>query len=447
MHPETRYARSGALSIAYQVLGEGPLDLVLVPGWVSNVEYAWEEPSLARFYRRLASFCRLILFDKRGTGLSDHVSGAPTLEERMDDVRAVMDAAGSSRAAVLGLSEGGPMSALFAATAPERVSSLLLYGTYARRLRADDYPWAPTAEQRERFLERISAEWGGPFGLEVLAPSMAQDEPFRRWWAAYLRRSASPGAALALARMNGGIDVRHVLPVIRVPTLVLHRKDDRDEPAEGSQYIAQRIAGARYVEFPGADHLIWTGGADAVLDTIQEFLTGTRGETEPDRVLATVLFTDIVGSTERAVELGDRRWRELLDTHHALVRRLLAQHRGREVKTVGDGFLATFDGPARAIRCAVRIQEGLLALGLHTRAGIHTGECELMGEDVGGVAVHIGARVASLAGAGEVLVSSTVRDLVSGSSIAFEDRGTRVLKGIPEQWRLYAVRAESLRGP
>jgi class 3 adenylate cyclase len=439
VHPETRYARSGEVSIAYQVIGNAPLDLVLVPGWVSNVEHAWDEPSLARFYQRLASFSRLILFDKRGTGLSDRMSGAPTLEERMDDVRAVMDAAGSQRAVVMGLSEGGPMAALFAATYPERASALVLYGTYARRLKTYDYPWAPTGEEREQFLARILDEWGGPFGLEVLAPSMARDEAFRRWWASYLRRSASPGAALALARMNGGIDIRHVLPVIRVPTLVLHRKDDRDELAEGGQYIARQIPGARYVELPGADHLIWTGGADAVLDTLQEFLTGARSDEEPDRVLATVLFTDIVGSTERAVSLGDRRWRDLLDAHHALVRRLLAQHRGREVKTVGDGFLALFDGPARAIRCATRISQSVRELGLQVRAGIHTGECEQMGNDVGGLAVHIGARVSSLAKPDEVLVSSTVKDLVAGSGLLFEDRGAHTLKGVPGEWRIFAV--------
>ncbi len=441
MRPETRYARSGDVNIAYQVVGEGPPDLVYVLGWVSHVELLWEEPASARFLERLASFSRLVLFDKRGTGLSDRVAEAelPTLEQRMDDVRAVMDAAGVERAALLGLSEGGPMCLLFAATYPERTAALVLMGAYARRLRADDYPFGAAPESYDTFLDEIRDHWGGPVGLEVRAPSLAGDAAFASWWANYLRMSASPGAALALTRMNRDIDVRHVLPTIGVPTLVLHRVGDRSLPVEGSRYLAERIPGARLVEFPGDDHLPWLGDQDVILDEIEEFLTGVRRGPEPDRVLATVLFTDVVGSTARAAELGDRSWRELLARHHALVRRELERWRGREVDTAGDGFLATFDGPARAIRCACAARDAVRDLGLELRAGLHTGECEIVGSNVAGIAVHIGARVAALAGAGEVLVSSTVRDLVAGSGIVFSERGEHELKGVPEKWRIYAV--------
>ncbi len=438
---ETRYASSGDVNIAYQIVGDGPLDLVFVSGWVSNLDLMWAEPSYARFLRRLASFSRLILFDKRGTGLSDRVPDAdlPTLEARMDDVRAVLDAAGAERAALLGHSEGGPMCLLFAATYPERTIALALVGTYARRLRAADYPFGAAAEAYEAFLREIADGWGGPVGLEVRAPSLVDDERFRTWWADYLRMSASPGAALALTRMNGEIDVRAVLEAVAVPTLVVHRTGDRSLPVEGARYLAERIRGARLVELPGEDHLPFVGDADEILEEIEEFLTGIRPLREPDRVLATVLFTDIVGSTTRAAELGDRRWRDLLEAHHSLVRRQLERWRGREVDTAGDGFLATFDGPARAIRCAVAIRGAMAPLDLEIRAGLHCGEVELVGDDVAGIAVHTGARVAALARANEVLVSSTVRDLVAGSDIGFEERGEHELKGVPGTWRLYAV--------
>jgi pimeloyl-ACP methyl ester carboxylesterase len=437
--PETRYAKSGDLNIAYQVVGQGPFDLVYVPGWVSNIEAMWEEPSHARLLGRLAAFSRLILFDKRGTGMSDPVpvDRLPTLEERMDDVRAVMDAAGSQRAAIFGSSEGGLMSVLFSATSPERIEALITLAIYATRLRSPDYPWAPKPEARAVEIEEIERTWGGEMDISNLAPSA--DEAFKRRAVAYLRRSASPGAAVALLRMNSQIDVREVLPTIRVPTLVLQRVDDRDVNVEEGRWIARQIPGAKYVELPGDEHLIWAGDVDAVVDEVEEFLTGRRPVHEPDRVLATVLFTDIVGSTERATEVGDRRWRELLDQHHSLVRRQLERFDGREVDTAGDGFLATFDGPARAIRCADSLRVGVRALGLEIRAGLHTGECEVVGDGVRGIAVHTGARVAALAGTGEVLVSSTVKDLVAGSGIEFEDRGTHELKGVPGEWRLYAV--------
>jgi pimeloyl-ACP methyl ester carboxylesterase len=438
MQPETRYARSGDVNIAYQVLGKGPRDLVLVMGWVSNLELVWEEPALARFLTRLASFTRLILFDKRGTGLSDRVADLPSLEVRMDDVRVVMDVLGSERAALFGISEGGPMCMLFAATHPSRTSAIIMAGCYPRRTWAPDYPWGPTDEQLHAWIDQVVREWGGPVGLDARAPSVAHDERFRQWWARYLRMSASPTAVATLTRMNGEIDVRHVLPAVRVPTLILHAIGDRALDIGGSRYMAQRIPGARLVELPSADHLPWLSDANVVLEEIEEFLTGVRPGIEPDRVLATVLFTDIVGATEKAAALGDRRWHDLLDSHNALVRRELVRFRGREIDTAGDGFLATFDGPARAVRCACAISEEVRGLGLEIRAGLHTGECEVMGDDVGGIAVHTCARVAALAAPSEVLVSSTVKDLVAGSGLNFQDRGTRSLKGIPGEWRLFA---------
>jgi class 3 adenylate cyclase len=438
---ETRYARSGDVSIAYQVVGDGPFDLVYVPGFVSNIELMWEEPGLARFLERLASFSRLILFDKRGTGLSDPVptDRLPTLEERMDDVRAVMDAVGSGRAALLGHSEGGNMCVLFTATYPERTTALILVGCYAKRIRSDDYPWAPTVDDRARGIEQTEATWGSPEAFRELAPSKGRDEAFQRWIGRYLRQSASPKAAAALMRMNTKIDVRDVLPTIGVPTLLLYRTHDADVHVDEGRYIGDRIPGARFVELPGEDHLMWTGDVDALLDEIEEFLTGVRRGPDPDRVLATVVFTDVVGSTETATRLGDRAWRTLLDRHHDVVRRELARWRGREVDTTGDGFLATFDGPARAIRCAVAASEGVRDLGLQIRAGLHTGEVEIAGEDVRGIAVHIGSRVAALAGPDEVLVSRTVADLVAGSGIVLAERGEHELKGVSGTWLVYAV--------
>jgi class 3 adenylate cyclase len=439
MQPETRYAKSGDLNIAYQVVGEGPLDLVYVPGWISNVELMWEEPAHAHVLDRLAQFSRLILFDKRGTGLSDPVplDHLPTLEERMDDVRAVLDAVGSERAALFGFSEGGLMSVLFAATYPDRITALVLYGVFAKRIWSPDYPWAPTPEARQHEIEELERTWAGTMDLDKLAPS--EDAAFKRRLATYFRRSASPGAAVALLRMNTQIDVRDVLPVIQAPTLVLHRKDDLDAKVEEGRWLAGQIPGARFVELTGDGHTLWAGDTDSIVDEVEQFLTGVRRGPEPDRVLATVLFTDIVASTEQATKLGDRRWRELLERHHAVVRQQLARYQGREVDTAGDGFLATFDGPARAIRCASAIGESLQDIGLNIRAGVHTGECELLGDKVAGVAVNTGARVAGQARSGEVLVSSTVKDLVAGSGIQFEDRGVHELKGVPGDWRLYSV--------
>ena len=439
MVPQTRYAKSGNVSIAYQVIGDGPIDLVLVPGWVSNIDVFWEEPRLARLLTRLASFSRLILFDKRGTGLSDRVSDMPSLEVRMDDVRAVMDAVGSQRATLFGYSEGGAMCVLFAATYPDRASALIMGGSFARRTSAPDYPWGPTAEQQLAFIDQMEGDWGGSAGLEARSPSLVHDERYRHWWARWLRSSASPAAAATLMRMNMEIDVRHVLPAVRVPALVLHSINDRLIDIGASRYMAARIPGAKLVELRGIDHIPWGCDSDLIVDEIEEFLTGARPGAEPDRVLATVLFTDIVGATERASRVGDRNWHDLLDSHHALVRRELENFRGREIDTAGDGFLATFDGPARAVRCACAISKAVRALGLEIRAGLHTGECELMGDKLGGIAVHTGARVAAEAQAGEVLVSSTVKDLVAGSGLAFLDRGVQSLKGIPGEWRLFAV--------
>jgi pimeloyl-ACP methyl ester carboxylesterase/class 3 adenylate cyclase len=439
MLPQTRYAKSGGVSIAYQVVGDGPIDLVLVPGWVSNIDVFWEEPTLARMLNRLASFSRLIMFDKRGTGLSDRVSDMPSLETRMDDMRAVMDAVGSQRAAVFGYSEGGAMCVLFAATYPDRASALVMDGAFARRTAAPDYPWGPSAEEQSAFIDQMERDWGGSVGIESRSPSLANDERYRNWWARWLRSSASPAAAGRLMRMNMEIDVRHVLPAVRLPTLVLHSVNDRLVEVAAGRYMAERIPDAKLVELQGIDHIPWGCDSDQIVDEIEEFLTGARPGAEPDRVLATVLFTDIVGASERAARLGDRSWHALLDSHHALVRRELAHFRGREIDTAGDGFLATFDGPARAVRCACAISKGVRALGLEIRAGLHTGECELMGDKLGGIAVHTGARVASQARSGEVLVSSTVKDLVAGSGLAFQDRGMQGLKGIPGEWRLFAV--------
>ena len=437
--PKTQYAKSGDLHIAYQVTGQGPLDLVLVPGGMSHLESQWEHPWSAGFLDRLASFSRLILFDKRGTGLSDRVGGIPSLEQRMDDVRAVMDAVGSERAALVGDSEGGPMSVLFAATYPERTSALVLYGSFARRAWAPDHPYGQTDEDLRTLIAAIESSWGEGAGVNVRAPGAAGDPGYQQWRARHQRLSASPGAAVALVQMNNEIDVRAVLPVIRVPTLVLHRRGDRAVPVEQARYLAENIPGARLKELPGIDHSPWVGDSESLLSEIEEFLTGSRHSVESDRVLATVLFADIVGSTEKAATLGDRRWRDLLDAYYTLARRELSRFRGREVDTAGDGFFAAFDGPARAIRCAATLSAGVRDLGLEVRAGLHTGECEIIGDKVGGIAVHIGARVAGLAGPGEVLVSGTVRDLVAGSGIRFEERGAHTLKGVPGEWRLFAV--------
>jgi pimeloyl-ACP methyl ester carboxylesterase len=440
--PPPRYAKSGDVSIAYQVIGDGPIDVILVLGFATHLDLQWEMPAFVGFFERIASFARLIVFDKRGNGLSDPVSDAPTLEERIDDVRAVMDAAGSERAALFGISEGGPMSILFAATHPERVSSLVLHGAMGRTTWAPDYPWAVPAEAlRESAAEFIAPFWGQPSDamLDLFAPSLAGDPAAREWIAKMERSAASPSMVQQIFEMFLDIDVRDVLPAIHVPTLVLHRRGDRVVNRRAGEELAAQIPDARYVELPGIDHLPWAGDAEDVLGEIEEFLTGARTSPEPDRVLATVMFTDIVGSTERAAHLGDSRWRELLAAHQTAVRRELTRFRGHEVKTLGDGYLATFDGPARAIRCGQAIAQTASSTGLEVRIGLHSGEVEMMDGDVGGIAVHIAARVGALAGAGEVLVSSTVKDLVAGSGIGFEDRGTRQLKGISDEWRLFAA--------
>ncbi|HYU58203.1 MAG TPA: adenylate/guanylate cyclase domain-containing protein [Actinomycetota bacterium] len=445
--PEVRYAKSGDVNVAYGVVGDGPFDLVFVSGWVlSALEVAWDGPA-AETVSRLASFSRLIVFDKRGTGLSDRDTGIPDLETRMDDIRAVMDAVGSRRAAIMGVSEGGPMTLLFAATYPERTAAAVLYGTSASNVKADDYPWGLTREEGlERIRQRaanIGTEAWLDERLRVFAPSHADDEAAKRWWRRWVRTSASPASILALWRMNLEIDARHTLSSISVPTLVLHPVGDEVTYFDEGRYIADRIPGAELVELPGHDHAWWYR-PEEIGREVERFLRGIwdRGEwdvVEHDRVLATVMFTDIVDSTAKLAELGDRGWRDLLQHHHALVRRQLVRYSGREIDTAGDGFFASFDGPARAIRAARAITESVRELGIEVRAGLHTGECELVDGKAGGIAVHIGARVASHAGPSEVLVSSTVKDLVAGSGIQFDPRGTVELKGVPGAWSLYAV--------
>ncbi len=430
------------MHIAYRVVGEGPIDLVLVPGWVSHLEAHWDEPLVAHFAERLANFSRLILFDKRGTGLSDPVSmdRLPTLEQRMEDVHAVLDAVGSKKAALFGISEGGPMCALFAATYPERTSALVMSGCYAKWIKDQDYPWAPTRAEHEAAFDVYERNWGTPVGFRTIAPSVANDERCRNWWARNLREGASPGAGIALYRMNIEIDIRAVLPTIGVPTLILHRTGDRLIDVGNSRYMAEHIPNAKYLELEGADHLPWFGNSDIVLDEVQEFLTGVRPGPVRETTLATVLFVDIAGSTEKASALGDARWRDLLAGFHDLVKQELERFRGRLIDTAGDGVFASFDGPARAIRCACAIRDRTTALGTPVRAGLHTGECEVIDDKIAGIAVHIGARVAGQAQPGEVVVSSTVKDLVAGSGLRFSDGSIHALKGVPGEWRLFKVK-------
>ena len=440
MLPKTHYAKSGDVHIAYQVVGAGPFDLVFMPGFVSNLDHSWEWPQLARMLNRLASFSRLILFDKRGTGLSDRVAGIATLEQRMDDVRAVMDAVGSERAAIFGISEGGAMSTLFAATYPERTRALALFGAYASYT-----TWVLSHDRIPAFIQIIESNWGTGATVEIFAPEMANDPAFRDWWARFERLGASPQAVINLTRMNADIDIRAILPSIRVPTLIVHRTGDTRVSVEAGRYFAAHIPGAVYVELAGRDHAAWAGDSDAAIDTIERFLTGTVVTADADRVLATVMFTDIVGSTRQAAALGDRDWRMLLDRHRAVARSEFGRHRGREVQNTGDGFLVTFDGPARAIRCADAVRDAVRPLGLDLRIGVHTGEITIDGSDISGIAVHLAARVADAARAGEVLVSGTVKDLVAGSGIRFTDRGTHALKGFEGEMRLYAVEHAAAR--
>jgi len=432
-----RYARSGEVNIAYQVTGDGPFDLLLVSGFFSHLEIQWENAELARFLDRLGSFSRLIRFDKRGTGLSDRNVGLPDFETRMDDVRAVMDAVGSEQAALFGYSEGGPMCILFAATYPERTRALVLYGSYAKRLRSDDYPWAPTEEDRLEVARELEANWGVNVDISTMMPHAGEAEI--AWFQRMARASVSPAGARDLILMNSKADVRDVLPSVQCPTLVFHRTGDRDSRVEEGRYIAERIPGARFVELPGDTHVPWVE-TEPMLDDLEEFLTGTRPTPVSDRQLATLLFTDIVGSTARLARVGDAAWTELLDRHHAAVRNELSAYGGLEANTAGDGFLALFDGPARAVRAGVAIRSAVRDLGLETRIGVHTGEIEQATDGPRGIAVHLAARVLAAAGAGEILVSQTTHDLVEGSGLDFADRGQHELKGIAGARRLYAVR-------
>ena len=443
MVPETRYARSGDVHIAYQVVGEGEPDLLLVAEFWHSIEAQWEEPALASFLRRLGSFGRLISFDKRGTGISDTVAPNQvlSLELWLGDIVAVMDEVASKEAVLLGFGGGGTLSTLFAATHPERTSGIVLVNSYARLSWAPDYSWGRASALKDEMAHVMRTGWGRGVLLDLLAPSKVGDESFRQWWARYQRLGASPGTILRNRRMLDEVDVRDVLPSIRVPTLVVHRADNAYSRVEHGRYLAESIPGARYVEVPGSDYFPFLGNADVLLDEIERFVKGVSRAPEADRVLATVLFTDIVGSTQRASDLGDRRWAELLDAHDAVVRRELERFRGQEINTTGDGFLATFDGPARAVRCALAVRDAVRPLGLEIRAGLHTGEVELAGGATLGLAVHIGQRVLAEAGPGEVLVSSTVKDLVAGSGLAFADRGLHALKGVPEEWRLFQLLA------
>lgn len=440
--PETRYARSGDLHIAYQTIGEGPIDLVFVMGWVSHLDYFWTEPHFARFLTRLASFSRLILFDKRGTGLSDRVPGIPTLEERADDVRAILDAVGSQRAALIGVSEGATLCAQFAATHPRRTASLVILGGYARRLEAPDYPWGSPREERRRFIESVENEWGVDTHIAARAPSLADDPRFQEWWSTYLRMSASPGAAAALTRMNMEIDIREVLPAIRVPALVIHRTGDQTIPVEHGRYLGEHIPGARYVELPGNDHLPFVGEQDEILREIKLFLTGELPAVEPDRILATLLQIGIAEGAARSARLGDRAWSELIAAHNALVREELARFRGQEIRATDGGFLATFDGPARAIRCAQSIVLRAREIGIEVRAALHAGECQIVDGMLSGLALQIVERVLSRAKPGEVLASSTIRDLVAGSGIEFEELPGRLLTGLSSGLTLFRPLAD-----
>ena len=440
---ETRYARSGDVSIAYRTFGEGPPDVIVAPGFVSHVEETMRSRYLSRAPRAIAEFGRLILFDKREQGLSDRVGRPPTIEETADDLLAVLDAAGSERAAVLGVSEGGPMAILLAASHPGRCSHLILWGSYARLARAPDYPDGVGPRALDAFEAALREGWGGPVAIERFAPSWAGNPEAEEDWARLLRLGTSPSGVSALIELYRELDVRDVLPLVTAPTMVMHPRGDLVAPLALGRYVAERIPAARWVEVASDDHVISAADTGVVVGQIEEFLTGQRASRAPERVLATVLFTDIVGSTARAAELGDRAWRQLLDRHDAIVERQIEGHRGRAVKSTGDGFLATFDGPARAIACAIAAARDVRDLGIEIRAGLHSGECELREGDVGGMAVHIGARVVAEAGAGEVLVSRTVKDLVVGSGIEFEPRGLRALRGVPGEWSLYAARADA----
>ena len=439
MRPRTQYAKVGNVSIAYQVSGDGPVDVVRVPGWISNVDYDWEYPPYARLLERFGRFSRFIRFDKRGTGLSDRDVGYPTLEQRMEDVHAVMDAVGSRRAVLFGSSEGGNMCILFAATYPDRTAGLVLHGCQARGEWALDYPWAPTKQETAEALAEMEEHWGAANDLNEGAPSLENDQLFQEWSAAYMRYAASPSAALTMWRLGAEVDVRDILPSIRVPTLVLQKEGDRWIRQEEGRYLASNIPNARFVLLPGTDHLIWGDGQDRLVDEIQEFVTGVRPVQAYERALLTVLFTDVVGSTKLAAEKGDQQWKELLQRHNDIARNEFRKHAGTEVKSTGDGFLASFLGPTPAINCATAIRARLAGLGIPIRAGIHTGECDMRAGDLSGLAVHLASRLLGHAGEGDVIVSRTVRDLLVGSEFRFEDRGETALRDIPGLWQIYAV--------
>jgi pimeloyl-ACP methyl ester carboxylesterase/class 3 adenylate cyclase len=442
MTVETRYAKTGDIHIAYQVVGDGPVDIVLAAEFWHSIEVQWDQPELAAFLERLSSFGRLISFDQRGSGVSDPVSlrELTSLDLWMDDINVVMDEVGSESAILYGIGGGGTMSMLFAATHPQRVSGLVLVNSFARLSRAPDYPWGRGPELEEEVQHVMRTGWGRGVFLDLVAPSRVGDEEFRRWWARYQRIGSSPGTVMSMRRMLGQIDVRDVLPSIRAPTLVLHRAQTTWNRVEHGRYLAEHIPGARLVEVPGADHFFFLGDSEAILREIEQFVAGIAGPPESDRQLSTVLFTDIVGSTSLAAEIGDKRWKDVLEAQRALVRRELARFQGREIDTAGDGFFASFDGPARAVLCARVLRDAVRALGIEIRAGLHTGEVELLAGGLAGVAVHIGQRVLAEADSGEVLVSSTVKDLTAGSGLEFEDRGLHELKGVPDEWRLFAVR-------
>jgi pimeloyl-ACP methyl ester carboxylesterase/DNA-binding CsgD family transcriptional regulator/class 3 adenylate cyclase len=441
MARETRYARNGDVNIAYQIVGSGPRDLIFVMGWVSHLDMFWEEPHFARFLRRLASFSRLIIIDKRGTGLSDRVplEELPTLHDWMDDILAVMDDAGSAQAVLLGASASGPMSAVFAASYPERTAALIICGGYAKRTWSPDYPWAPTPEERNDFAELVDREWGGAVDLARLAPSLAEDDEFCAWWASWLRHSASPGTALALARMNSQVDIRHILPDVHVPALIIHRTGDLVCPVGGGRYLAEHIAGARMVELPGADHLPFVGDQDAILNEIELFLTGERPTQMPDRMMTTLVVIEIAGGAETALQLGDQQWGEIRQAFHELIRHELRLHQGQMASPTLDGSLVTFDAPARALHFAIAVLGGARQLGIAARAGLHTGEVAVVGEEVAGVAVYLAVRIAALADAGEIIVSNTVRDLVAGADGELEAIGDQVFPNLPGSWRLYRL--------
>lgn len=441
--PETRYVKSGDVHIAYQVVGDGPVDLVFFGGTVTNCELFWEEPAAARFLRRLAGFSRLIVFDKRGVGMSDPAGPQTPLEDRLADVRAVLDAVGSDNAVLFGVSEGGALSVMFAVSEPERTKGLALFSTYARlRFDAETYPFGLRDEQIEQMVAFTERSWGQPDFLSIVAPSLEHDEARRQQWARMARRSISPGGMIQQILMNVDTDISELLPLVQAPTIVMHGRDDRFIPLAHGRWMAERIPGARLVELDGGDHLPYFASGDDIADELEEFVTGARAPAEPDRRLATVLFSDVVDSTATAASWGDRRWRELLDRHDHAVRRELERFRGREVKHTGDGFVAVFEGPAQAIRCGQAICNAVQTESLRVRVGVHTGEVEIRGEDVGGIAVHIGARVMGAAEPSEVLVSHAIPPLVVGSGLAFEDRGVRQLKGVPGEWTLFAVRPD-----